>query len=87
MRLWVRLTFGQTAGQVDIWSDEPPGMRLWVRLIFGQPSGQVDIWSDVPPAQGSDFSEMLQKYFLKYSKIPNPKKISTKSFSKRLRTI
>ena len=49
MRLWVRLTFGQTLGQVDIWSDVPSRMRLKVRLTFGQTSGQVDIWSDVPP--------------------------------------
>ena len=44
MRLWVRLTFGQTSGQFDIWSDVPSRMRLQVRLIFGQTSG----WSDVP---------------------------------------
>ena len=24
MRLWVRLTFGQMLGQVDLWSDVPP---------------------------------------------------------------
>ena len=37
MRLWVRLTFGQSSGQVDIWSDVPP----WIRL-----EDQVDIWSN-----------------------------------------
>ena len=36
MRLWVKLIFGQTYGQVDIWSDVPPDEAL----------GQVDIWSD-----------------------------------------
>ena len=24
MRLWVRLTFGQTLGQADLWSHVPP---------------------------------------------------------------
>ena len=43
MRLRVRLIFGQTYGQVDIWSDVPPRMRLRVRLTFGQTYGQVDI--------------------------------------------
>ena len=45
MRLQVRLTFSQTLGQVDLWSDAPPGrgfrsglhlVRLWIRLTFGQ---------------------------------------------------
>ena len=49
MRLQIRLTFGQTLGQVDIWSDIPPRVRLWIRLTFGQTLDQVDIWSDVPP--------------------------------------
>ena len=43
MRFWVRLTFGQTLGQVDLWSDIPPAKDiLWpsvillqVRLTFG----------------------------------------------------
>ena len=48
MRLWVRFTFGQTLGQVDLWSDVPPRMRLWVMLTFGQTLGRVDLWSDVP---------------------------------------
>ena len=71
MRFLVRLTFGQTLSQVDIWSDVPPRMRLQVRLTFGQmysqdgASGQVVIWSDVPQdvASGqvdiwSDFSQV-----------------------------
>ena len=37
MRLFVRLTFGQALGQVDIWSDIPPQDEAF---------GQVDIWSD-----------------------------------------
>ena len=49
IRLWFRLTFGQTAGQVDLWSDVAPWVRLQVMLTFGQTSGQVDLWSDVPP--------------------------------------
>ena len=48
MRLWVRMKFGQTSGQVDLWSDVPPRMRLWVRMKFGQTYGQVQLWSDVP---------------------------------------
>ena len=62
VRLWVRLTFGQTYPlaekscgwvcyyfhQVDLWSDEPPMIRLQVRLTFSQISGQADLWSDVP---------------------------------------
>ena len=49
MRLHVRLTFGQTSGQVDIWSDVPPRMRLQVRLTVGQTLDQLDIWSDLQP--------------------------------------
>ena len=37
MRLWVRLTFGHTSGQVDIWSDVFPK---------DETEDQVDIWSD-----------------------------------------
>ena len=46
MRLWVRLKFGQTVGQVELWSDMPPRIRLSVRLTFGETLGQVDSWSD-----------------------------------------
>ena len=42
--LQVRLTFGQTLGEVELWSDVPPRMRLQVRLTFGQTLGQVDLW-------------------------------------------
>ena len=44
MRLRVRLTFGQTLGQVDLWSDVP----------HDEASGHVDLWSDVPPDEASD---------------------------------
>ena len=37
MRLQVRLAFGQTLDQVDIWSDVPPQ---------DEALGQVDIWSE-----------------------------------------
>ena len=48
MRLLVRLTFGPTLGQVELWSDLPSRMKLQFRLTFGQTLGQVELWSDVP---------------------------------------
>ena len=73
-----------------LWSHRPvvrcnPLMRLQVRLTFGQTSGQVNIRSDVPSK--TDFSEMLQKYFLKYTDWSNCQKNSNKSMYKQLRAI
>ena len=59
MRLWVRLTFGQTLDQLDLWSDVPLTETscgqvwyyfesVWYLVRF---SGQDDIWSDVPPGR------------------------------------
>ena len=44
MRLLVRLTFGPTLGQVELWSDLPSRMKLQFGLTFGQTLGQVDLW-------------------------------------------
>ena len=48
MRPWVRLTFGQTLGQVDLWSDVPNRDIPWPHMIILH---QVGIWSDVPPGR------------------------------------
>ena len=47
IRLWVRLTFGHTLGQADLWSDVPSRsgfgqVDIWATL------GQAELWSDVP---------------------------------------
>ena len=42
------MKFGQTLGQVELWSDVPPRMKLQVRFIFGQTLGHVELWSDAP---------------------------------------
>ena len=47
MRLQVRSTFGQTLGQVGIWSDF--GLVRSTPTPQDEASGQFDIWSDVPP--------------------------------------
>ena len=45
IRLWVRLTFGQTLGQVDLWSDVPQQRHLVAKC--DTTSAKFDIWSDI----------------------------------------
>ena len=61
MRLQVKLTFGQTLGQADLWSDVPPRQRTLVAKCITT-LGQVDIcqifksgWPLVRCTPNSDF--------------------------------
>ena len=62
VRLQVRLTFGQTSDQVDIWSDFSAGWHLVRCTLQEEDLGKVDILPDAPPTpegKGEDQVDIL----------------------------